>query len=63
MSADYYIRISCPNCESSFAVDYILEEVNGRAEYCPFCGDALPNQDDEKEDIEDDLEEDEEESW
>lgn len=63
MSADAYIRISCPNCESSFAVDFLIEEVNGHAEYCPFCGDALPKEEDEEEELEEDEDEDEEESW
>lgn len=62
MSADAYIRISCPNCESLFAVDYLVEEVNGNAEYCPFCGDALPTEEDEENEIEDD-DPSEEESW
>ena len=60
MTADAYIRFSCPNCESSYAVDYLIQEAHGTAEYCPFCGEEIPVEEQEE------LEEDEEEtdsSW
>lgn len=57
MTVDAYIRISCPNCESLFAVDYLLEEVNGKADYCPFCGDELPGDEEQEEELEEDDEE------
>lgn len=61
MTADAYIRFSCPNCESSYAVDYLLEEAHGTAEYCPFCGDEIPGE--EQEELEEDEEEETDSSW
>jgi uncharacterized Zn finger protein (UPF0148 family) len=63
MTADAYLRVSCPNCESQFAVDYLLEEVNGNVEYCPFCGDEMPNEEEQEDLLEEDEEETEDASW
>lgn len=55
---DPYVEISCPNCESQYAVEFIESNVEGDPDYCPFCGDEIPEQEDE--DYEEELEE---ESW
>jgi hypothetical protein len=44
MSDDIYNEISCPNCESQYAVDFIMSNVNGDPEYCPFCGEEIPEE-------------------
>jgi transcription elongation factor Elf1 len=51
---DLYTEMSCPNCESQYAVDYVEENVNGEVEYCPFCGEEIP------EDVEEDFDKEEE---
>jgi predicted RNA-binding Zn-ribbon protein involved in translation (DUF1610 family) len=56
-----YIEMSCPNCESQYALDFHLDNVSNEADYCPFCGEEIP-----EEDLDDDLDDDEEneaESW
>jgi predicted Zn finger-like uncharacterized protein len=52
-----YINISCPNCESQYAVDYMSSNTDGTPEYCPFCGDEIPENSDNGQ------EDDEEEQW
>ena len=59
---DVYTEMSCPNCESQYAVEFMEENINGNADYCPFCGEEIPEEDED--DFDDDGEdEDEEESW
>lgn len=58
MSDDIYLKISCPNCESSYAIDFYPDNVEGEADYCPFCGEDIPEQKDDYD--EDDQEESEE---
>lgn len=53
MSVDVYVKMSCPNCESQFAVDYSLEDINGKLDYCPFCGDEIPEEFEEDEEEQD----------
>ena len=60
MSLETYYHASCPNCESQFALDYLIENVSGEPEYCPFCGDEIPEESVENDDYED---EDSEDSW
>jgi hypothetical protein len=60
MSDDIYNEMSCPNCESQYAVEFFVSNVSGSPEYCPFCGDEIPeeNQDDdydEEEEISDEY--------
>ena len=57
--SDPYVQISCPNCESQYAVEFMLNNVDGDPDYCPFCGDEIPEEDD----YDDEEEEYEEESW
>lgn len=45
MSVDFYMRISCPNCESQYAVDFMKANVEGSPDYCPFCGEEIPEDD------------------
>ena len=45
MSVDKYMRASCPNCESQYAIDFVIENVNGDPEYCPFCAEEIPEAD------------------
>lgn len=59
MAIDAYIKMSCPNCESEYAVDFLLANVEGEPNYCPFCGEEIPESD---EDYEDEREEKDEES-
>ena len=47
--SDEYVKITCPNCESEYAVDYMVDNTQGEPEYCPFCGEEIPN--DEEEDM------------
>jgi uncharacterized Zn finger protein (UPF0148 family) len=54
MTDDPYVNVSCPNCESQYAVEFLIGNVDGDPDYCPFCGDEIPEQED------DDYEEDEE---
>ncbi|CAB4124267.1 hypothetical protein UFOVP49_105 [uncultured Caudovirales phage] len=61
MSTDAYTRISCPNCESQYAVDYMLDNVDGTPDHCPFCGDEIP--DDTYEDKSEEEGESEEGQW
>ena len=50
MSDNIYNQLSCPNCESQYAVEFVTTDVNSEeASYCPFCGEGIP------EEIEDDL--------
>lgn len=42
MSVYSYIRMTCPNCESEYAVDYQTENTEGEPDYCPFCGEEMP---------------------
>lgn len=60
MTDDPYVQISCPNCESQYAVEFMLGNVDGDPDYCPFCGDEIPEQDDDYEDEEEEIEE---EAW
>ena len=55
---DAYISISCPNCESQYSIEFIEEKVDGSPEYCPFCGDGIPEE--TPEELE---EEDEDDNW
>ena len=60
--SDQYVEISCPNCESQYAVEFLPGNVNGDPDHCPFCGDEIPEEDYEKESGDAD-EEVEETSW
>jgi hypothetical protein len=55
--SDVYSEMSCPNCESQYAVEYMEEHTNGTADYCPFCGEEIPEE--EEDDFDDDEEEEE----
>lgn len=59
MMSDPYVEMSCPNCESQYAVEFLIANVSGDPEYCPFCGDEIPEESDYDEDEEEDEEEDE----
>lgn len=60
MSVDAYIRMSCGSCESQYAVDYRLEEVSiGTADYCPFCGEVVVEDDFESDSSDEDEKEEE----
>lgn len=43
---DEYVKISCPNCESQYAVDYMESNVDGSPDYCPFCSEEIPEEED-----------------
>ena len=49
--------MSCNNCESMFSIEYMDGNVTGTPEYCPFCGEEIPEEDssykddEEKEDL------------
>jgi NAD-dependent SIR2 family protein deacetylase len=58
---DVYTEMSCPNCESQYAVEFMEENINGKPDYCPFCGEEIPEESDF--DDEDDEEQTEDESW
>ena len=57
MTSDSYLRMSCNNCESIFSIEYMDDNVTGTPEYCPFCGEEIPEEDssykddEEKEDL------------
>jgi hypothetical protein len=55
--SDTYVEISCPNCESQYAVEFLIGNVDGEADYCPFCGDEIPEQETDSDDDEDEVEE------
>ena len=58
MSEDAYLKVSCPNCESQYAVDYVLANVSEEEPcYCPFCSELIPSEDND--DRRDELEEEE----
>lgn len=59
-SDDEYVKISCPNCESQYAVDYMTSNVDGNPDYCPFCSEEIPEED---EDYEDEREGEDEGQW
>lgn len=63
MSTDKYMRVSCPNCESQYAIDFLLSSVNGTPEYCPFCGEEIPEVDTRGGDDDGDEEESEDNQW
>lgn len=56
MSTDAYIRMSCPNCESSYAVDFMVDSVDGTPEHCPFCGEQFSDYEDKNEETEEEDE-------
>jgi hypothetical protein len=62
MSSDAYIRVSCPNCESEYAVDFMVDSVDGEPDYCPFCGEEIPSEEEDNL-YEEDEEDEEEERW
>ena len=48
MTLDSYIQISCPNCESQFAVEFLDGNVTGQPDFCPFCGEEIPEEDNDE---------------
>ena len=45
MSDNIYNQLSCPNCESQYAVEFVTADVNSEeASYCPFCGEGIPEE-------------------
>lgn len=47
MMSDEYIKISCPNCESEYALEFTETDIQGTPDYCPFCGDEIPDDEEE----------------
>jgi uncharacterized Zn finger protein (UPF0148 family) len=58
--SDPLVEISCPNCESQYGIEFSINNVSGDPDYCPFCGDEIPEEDN---DYSEDDEEEQEESW
>lgn len=58
---DEYIKMSCPNCESQYAVDYMTSNVDGSPDYCPFCSEEIPEEYDDK--YESEEEDENEDQW
>ena len=61
MSEDAYVKITCPNRESEYAVDFMISNVDGEPDHCPFCGEEIP--DDEENGLYEEDEDSDEESW
>ena len=61
--SDPYVEMSCPNCESQYAVEFLEENVSGEPDYCPFCGDEIPEEDLDDDYDDDEEDEDEDGSW
>ena len=59
MNSDEYMKMSCPNCESQYAVDFMTGNVEGEPDFCPFCGEEIPEENlDESYEEDEDSEED-----
>lgn len=44
------LSVLCNYCESTFKINFETEL--GQPKYCPFCGESLPEEDEEEEDFE-----------
>lgn len=55
-NSEQYIKMSCPNCESEYAVEFYFDTTDGEPLYCPFCGELIPEADEDEEDEREDGE-------